>query len=347
MTPALQALQARLSAQTGQPEQLALMPDKGLAHWHARWVGHALVARVPKQSQMGLSPAHNLAYEAACFERAQPSGHTPRLHQMLPPDNGLPWGALLVEEIMGTPVHAQHATHAVMHSLAALHSLPLPPPGVRAPLADHLEPAQGLIDLILAQAVHLNHPAIATQARTCISARLQAVLTELPVCCAGLPRTLIAFDTHPGNFIIRPNGQAVLVDLEKMRYSLPPLDLAHATLYTSTTWDVDSAFELSSAQVTQAYQVWMRAMGLQAASYQKALVPLREAMWLWSMTWCAQWLSESDHSAKSQPGGQDWSAQHSDAALITHVRARVQNYLSPVTVQRVQDEFRQLRQLFG
>jgi len=347
MTTALQTLQARLSAQTGQPEQLMLMPDKGLAHWHARWLGHALVARLPKQSQMGLDPVRNLAYEAACFERAHPSGHTPRLHLTLPPDDGLPWGALLVEEITGTVVHAQHVTHAVMHSLAALHSLPLPTASARTPLLDELAPARGLIDLILAQSVHLSHPAIAAQTRQCVSARLQAVRTELPTCCAGLPRTLIAFDAHPGNFIIRPSGQAVLVDLEKMRYSLPPLDLAHATLYTSTTWDVDSAFELSTAQVAQAYQVWLHAMGPSAAPYQKALVPLREAMWLWSISWCAQWLGESDQNAKSQPGGQDWSTQHSDAALIAHVRARVQDYLSPATVQRVQDEFRQLRQLFG
>lgn len=78
MTTALLTLQTRLSALTGQPQQLAPMPDKGLAHWHARWVGHAQVARVPKQSQMGLSPLDNLAYATACFTRAYPSGHTPR-----------------------------------------------------------------------------------------------------------------------------------------------------------------------------------------------------------------------------------------------------------------------------
>jgi hypothetical protein len=87
-------------------------------------------------------------------------------------------------------------------------------------------------------------------------------------------------------------------------------------------------------------------MGEAGAVYKKALVPLREAMWLWSMTWCAQWLSESDQNAKTKPGGQDWSAQHSDAALIAHVRARVQDFLAPRSVQRVQDEFDQLRKIF-
>jgi hypothetical protein len=346
MSRQLLALQERLSAQIGHAQTLSLMVDKGLAHWHARWIGHGLVARVPKQSQMGLSPVQNLAYEAACFDRAATSQHTPRLHQVIAPDQDLPWGALLVEEISGSAASAQDTTHAVMLSLAALHKLPLPPANARAPLLDAPEPAQDLIDLINAQAVHLNHAGINADTRRCVNARLQAMRIDLPICCAGLPKRLIAFDAHPGNFLIRDNGQAVLVDLEKMRYSFPPLDLAHATLYTSTTWDVHSAFELTTHQVAQAYQVWLSAMGEAGAVYKKALVPLREAMWLWSMTWCAQWLSESDQNAKTKPGGQDWSAQHSDAALIAHVRARVQDFLAPRSVQRVQDEFDQLRKIF-
>jgi hypothetical protein len=323
------------------------MLDKGLAHWHARWLGRGLIARVPKQSQMGLDPVQNLAYEATCFARAAPSQHTPRLHQVIAPDHDLPWGALLVEEITGAAATAQDTIHAVMLSLAALHKLPLPPADARAPLLDTPEPAQGLLDLINAQAVHLNHAGIDAETRECVIARLQAMRIALPIFCAGLPKRLIAFDAHPGNFLIRDDRQAVLVDLEKMRYSFPPLDLAHATLYTSTTWDVHSAFELTTHQVAQAYQVWLSAMDEAGVPYQKALVPLREAMWLWSMTWCAQWLSQSDQNAKAKPGGQDWSAQHSDAALIAHVRSRVQDFLAPATVQRVQQEFEQLRQIFG
>ena len=66
------------------------------------------------------------------------------------------------------------------------------------------------------------------------------------------PRCLIAFDGHPGNFIVRPDGTAVLVDLEKCRYAYPGLDLAHATLYTSTTWDLDTHAVLSQNEVVTA-----------------------------------------------------------------------------------------------
>ena len=49
----------------------------------------------------------------------------------------------------------------------------------------------------------------------------------------------------------------MLVDIEKARYSHPPLDLAHATLYTSTTWDVDSRAELTlCTRSTGFYEAW-------------------------------------------------------------------------------------------
>jgi hypothetical protein len=75
------------------------LTDTGLAHLHLRLFGTGWLARVPKQSQIGLEAAAHLAYEAACFERASGSGHVPRLHAVLPPAPGLPRGALLVDEV--------------------------------------------------------------------------------------------------------------------------------------------------------------------------------------------------------------------------------------------------------
>ena len=79
------------------------MADKGLAHWHFRLPGTGWIARVPKQSQMNLPAEANLAYQSACFVRAAPSGHTPKLLGVLSPSEHLPRGALLVEEIVGRP----------------------------------------------------------------------------------------------------------------------------------------------------------------------------------------------------------------------------------------------------
>ncbi|HET9206950.1 MAG TPA: hypothetical protein VFO28_11975, partial [Burkholderiaceae bacterium] len=53
------------------------MADKGLAHHHVRLVGSGAIARLPKQSQMGLDARAALDYEATCFERAGVSGAAP------------------------------------------------------------------------------------------------------------------------------------------------------------------------------------------------------------------------------------------------------------------------------
>ena len=138
------------------------------------------------------------------------------------------------------------------------------------------------------------------------------------------------------------------VDLEKLRYSYPPLDLAHATLYTSTTWDVDASFTLSTAQIARAYEVWLSTAGEMAEPYLVAFVPLRELMWLWSVTWCAKWLTESEKPKHaSGAGGEDWSQANSDASLIRHVRSRVDDYLTISTIDRVLDEFNELDRLFA
>ena len=105
---------------------LQLLGDKGLAHHHVRLVGTGWLARLPKQSQMGLGAAANLAYEAACFERAGPSAHVPRLMGHLPPSAALPRGGLLVEEISGRNAVLPQDLPAIAQALAAIHSLPLP-----------------------------------------------------------------------------------------------------------------------------------------------------------------------------------------------------------------------------
>ena len=161
------------------------------------------------------------------------------------------------------------------------------------------------------------------------------------------PQRLTSFDAHPGNFLVTADGSAVLVDLEKARYSCPLLDLAHATLYTSTTWDTDSRAELSVAEVAGACQRWLQHQP-DAATWQPWLVPLRASMWLWAVTWCAKWrvLSDQQSTPAARADGEDWSAARSEAALVEHVRGRVDCYLSFSAVQGVADELDALDRLF-
>ena len=321
--------------------RIEALPDAGLAHTHLRLVGTGVLARVPKQSQMNLAAQDNLAYQAACFARAAPSGHTPQLHGVLAPSPALPRGALLVEEIVGRAACLPQDLPALADALAALHSLPVPAPADRPPLLDPADPLALLRGEIDAQAAHLDGANLDRVSRAAIERTREAVARYGAALTAPLPRRLIAFDAHPGNFIVREGGAgagtAILVDLEKARYGPPPLDLAHATLYTSTTWDRVASAVLGRADVTAAYERW-RARCAGAEAWQEALLPLRAAMWLWSITWCAKWRALAGAAARRGGDGEDWSGERSDASLVAHVRERVDHYLSAEGVARVIDE---------
>jgi thiamine kinase-like enzyme len=318
--------------------ELAPMPDKGLAHDHVRLVGAGVLARVPKQSQMGLPAQDNLAYQRACFERASASGHTPKLHGWLAPSPHLPRGALLVEEVVGRSAQLPQDLDAIAEAMAAWHRMALPAEAARAPLLNAADPLRALLLEIEAQSVHLSAAALGIEVKQVIEAQL-AALRRLAEQAERPARGLIAFDGHPGNFLVRADGSAVLVDLEKCRYSYPALDLAHATLYTSTTWDTASHAVLTPHEVIGFYRRWAEAVGGAVPAAQVWHVPLRRGMWLWSVTWCAKWRVLSGQTSASQVDGEDWSAERSEAALVAHVRDRVDHYLSADVVQQVLGEF--------
>jgi len=338
LLPALaQALEAA-GTDPGTPE---LMPDTGLAHDHVRMGGTGWIARLPKQSQMQLGAEDNLAYQAACFTRASASGHAPRLSAVLPPSEGLPRGGMVVEEIIGRTARLPEDLPAIMAALAAIHSLPVPE--ARTPLLDPADPLAGLLEEIGAQAAYLRAAAPATRA---IVERHIAALRDLADDAPRPPKRLISFDAHPGNFLITPSGRAVLVDLEKARYSAPPLDLAHATLYTSTTWDVATHAVLTPEEVAGACRHWLACLPeAERAPLAPWIMPMRRAMWLWSMTWCAKWRVLSGAEAQATQDGEDWAADKSEAALIAHVRGRVDHYLDPGTAARMDEDFAHLAKL--
>jgi thiamine kinase-like enzyme len=349
----LASLRGALHARDPALAAAALEPlrDKGLAHHHVRLAGTGLVARLPKQSQLGLAAQANLDYQAACFARAAASGRTPRLHGVLPPSLHLPRGGLLVEEIVGRSARLPEDLAAIAETLARIHALALPEAAARPPLLDAPDALAALAAEIRTQAQYLDAARIASTSRRVID----AALIDLEQLCARPerpPRRLISFDAHPGNFIVRADGSAVLVDLEKARYSHPPLDLAHATLVTSTTWDVDTCAELAPEQVAAFYRQWAARIDHTegagaAACWQPWQMPLRAAMWLWAVTWCAKWRVLSGRSASASGDGEDWSGEHSEVALVRHVRGRVDDYLSGPRVDQVRDELGELGRLLG
>lgn len=325
---------------------LQLLKAKGLAHDHVRLVGTGWLARIPKQSQMQLNAADNLAYQQACFDRASPAGHVPQCIRMLAACASLPRGALIVQEIVGRSAQLPEDLPLMAQSMAAMHSIAMPPTGQHAPLIHALDPLDALWHEIQHQAHYLAMAHLEPAVLNCI----QSELNQFQEKCQTSPRPLrrlIAFDGHPGNFVVSTaadgHQKAYLVDLEKCRYSYPSLDLAHATLYTSTTWDIDTQTILCPDDVMATYRTWGRHVDAELA--RDALpwhLPLRRAMWLWSITWCAKWRVASRAAAAQSQDGEDWSDENLDPHLAAHVRGRVDHYLSAAGVERVMAEFAQL-----
>ncbi len=349
----LNALAAALSAVPGYrgttAADLSVLNVKGLAHDHVTVAGRGLLLRVPKQSQFALSASDNLAYQAACFTRVSASGFGPKLHEILRPQARLAMGALLVEMIPGRPPRLPEDLPYLAEAMARVHALPVPPPTSRPPLHDHADPVGGAMAEVEAQAKFLDEAELDPAARAEIDDEL-AWARGFREQYAGRaqPVTLVLTDTHPGNFLIEETGgrppRAVIVDLEKALYGSPATDLAHATLYTSTTWDPDTWAALSLDELAAFYRRYLEMIG-EGLSRDLApwLVPLRRITLLRAVTWCAKWRVLHARARREDrdrtESAEDWSAENTDPATIAHVAERVADYLAPETLKTMRGEW--------
>lgn len=313
---------------------------KGIAHDHLRIRGQGLLVRAPRQSQFALKPEENLRYQAACFARAFPCGHTPRLDAVLAPRPGLPMGAFVVEDIRGRPMRLPQDLPRSAAALAAVHRLPVPPPAERPPLADHADAVAGTLDFIERQWAHRDAARLLPETRAQLEEEVAWARAYAAEAKPPQPLTLVATDSHPGNFLIEESGRAVFVDLEKMLYGSPAIDLAHHTLYTSTTWDVDSAAVLSAAETEAVHQTYLGALpAALAEAVAPWIQPMRRFTWLRTVTWAIKWRVLMQPPAPGEHRGEDWSATPMPPAYRAHVAARIADFLAPETVARVRGEW--------
>jgi hypothetical protein len=215
---------------------LVELPHRGLAHRHWRLRGQHVLLRVPLAG--GPAAAAVLERQAATFRRLSASGHVPQLYGVLAPTPRMPGGALIVEEVRGRAPVVPRDLPALAQALAAIHALPLPPERARAPLAAPAEPFAATLATIehhLATARPTLSPALGTW----LAAELAWARGHAALHAGELrrsPRALIVTDAHPRNFIVRADGRAVCIDLERAMYAAPGIDLAHATLPAAIAW---------------------------------------------------------------------------------------------------------------
>ena len=330
--PALiDALSPVAAARNLRADDVVPMTAKGVNHDHYRLGATGLVLREPRATPWAGNAAAQLASEAAAFERAEPAGVTPRFTAALPLSPALPRGALVVEEIVGRLPQLPRDLPAIARALARLHALPLPPPAARAPLPDHgVEgPIAATLTFIERQREFLDQVDLAPETRAALedeyaeAERLSARATP-----EEQPLALVGTDTHPGNFVIRNEGDAVLVDLERVCYGSPAIDLAHATLYTSTTWDLEVQAVLTRDEAASFYRHYLDEVGSErAAALRPWLMPTRRLTWLRTMMWAVRLRSLT-------ASGQLILNER----LAHHVELRLRDFFDPGTVARVRGD---------
>lgn len=279
--------------------RLSTAPVPGRVHDHWRLTdadGHPTrLVRVPKLSHLGLAPRAALTYEAVAFRRASAAGTTPRLHRILRAGPGLPWGALVVDAIDGRPPRLPDDLPAVGRALAGVHALPLPPPARRRPLLDPADPVGYLLGVVREQ-LDTATARLAPAVRRLLDAETAAALAAMPE--SRPPPRLALADTHPGNFLVRADGTAVMVDVERPVYDSPAVDLAHASLPTSLTWDPAVTGWAARDDVVHFHNAWAAPLppGL-AAMVRPSVLPYRRLVWLRTTSWACAWAARNDLAA--------------------------------------------------
>jgi aminoglycoside phosphotransferase (APT) family kinase protein len=224
------------------------LPATGTAHGHVR-LKDGRLARIAYAHEGDPTAAARLHLQADAFRHLAPAGRTPKLYEVIEPRPGLPGGALIVDFVEGRAPRLPGELDAMAETLARLHVLPLPAPGSPIPRQDN--PFRATLDVVEQGAERFLDKAV-----TDASARAEIVeelvlMREMAKTLAHRPQPLsIALaDTHSGNFIVDGDGLAWFVDLEKVHVGSPAIDLAHATLPTSTVWHPDVGTVLSLTEV--------------------------------------------------------------------------------------------------
>ena len=255
---------------------LVPLARRGLAHLHWRLRGKGLLLRVPVDGVPDL-----LARQAETFRRMAPSGHTPRLHGVIAASERLPGGALVVEAVRGRDPVVPRDLLAIAAALAAIHDLPLPPPDARPPLLSPADPFQATLATI-ERHLDLAWPALPAAVRAPLAAareEARAYAMQHAAALAAAPRALVITDAHPRNFIIRADGRAICVDLEKALYGAPAIDLAHATLPAAIAWG-RAGERVTQADRQRFLAAYFRGRGPAAAAIKPWLGPMTSLVWL-------------------------------------------------------------------
>jgi aminoglycoside phosphotransferase (APT) family kinase protein len=314
------------------------LPATGTAHGHVR-LRSGLLARVAYAHEGDATAAGRLQVQAAAFRHLAPADRTPRLHEVIEPRAGLPGGALVVDFIEGRAPRLPEELGAMAETLARIHALPLPPASSRIPRQNN--PFLATLEGIELNAMRFLDKAVPDRgARAEIAGELRAMRDMAPALGRqAQPLTVALADTHPGNFIVDRAGLAWFVDLEKVHVGSPAIDLAHATLQTSTLWHPDVGVVLSRADVQAFHENYLARLSTeQAEALRPWIVPMRRLTWLRTTLFMARWRVET-RSPRDLANTTQWSDSGLDPKMKRHVDARIDRCFMTETIRGIRSEW--------
>ena len=327
LAPLLSALRARPAFAHLTAGDLAPLSATGTAHGHVRIVpaidGRRLLARIAYAHPGDRGAAARLHRQAAAFRHVAPSGVTPRLFDLIEPTEHLPGGALIVDAIDGRAPRLPREMAAIAETLATLHRLPVPEAASPLPREDN--PFLATLAVVERHAARfLDHAVPEARAR----AELGEELGELRGMGLALgkraqPIGLALGDTHPGNFIVDQAGKAWFVDLEKVHAGSAAIDLAHASLPTSTRWRPGETCELSLSELRLFHSHYLsRIDGGVALALKPWVMPMRRLTWLRSMMFFCRWRVQT-RAPRDTGDPEQWSDAGMDGAMKAHLDQRI------------------------
>jgi aminoglycoside phosphotransferase (APT) family kinase protein len=314
------------------------LPATGTAHGHVR-LKDGRLARIAYAYEDDPTAAGRLHQQAKAFRHLAPAGRTPKLHEVIEPRPGLPGGALIVDFIEGRAPRLPDELDAMAETLARLHSLPLPSAGTPIPRQDN--PFRTTLDVVEEGARRFLDKAVTDAgARAQIVEELE-LMREMAKALGprAQPLTIALADTHPGNFIVDHAGIAWFVDLEKVHVGSPAIDLAHATLPTSTIWHPDVGKVLSLAETVHFYESYLAQIGeTRAADLRLWLQPMRRLTWLRTTLFMARWKVQTE-APRDPSDPSQWSDAGLSPEMREHLRARIALSFEVETIRSIRAEW--------
>ncbi|MBT6117293.1 MAG: aminoglycoside phosphotransferase, partial [Rhodospirillaceae bacterium] len=250
------------------------------------------------------------------------------------PEDGLPYGALAVEEIAGTAPSLPRDLPVLAEALAAIHGLAMPSPDARPPIEDQTRPVAATLAVIEAQATHFDAARVPAESRAMLDEELawaRHFAAEPGV--EDQPRALVLTDTQPGNFLIGVDGRARCVDLEKALYGAVAIDLAHAAIPPAVGWDPACRVALSPSDVAGFYRAYLTAVDpATARALRPWLATMRRLTWLRTVTIFAK--MKAAHLSGA------WTGHDLAPDFLAHVLAHIDRCHDPAHIAAMRAEWR-------